>query len=95
MENKFKLSTASNVYRGLLIGILVIKASLGAGLTPESRGALIANLIIYIWLLPFIVVKVTTFSLSGKIQPFIVLNYDRIVNTIFKVFITLFFLLAL
>lgn len=94
MSNNFKLSITSTMYRVILLSLLILKASSGPGLTPKVRGALIFDIGVFLWLLPFIVVSITKASLANSVQPFIVLNYDRIVNTIFKILLTLFFLLA-
>lgn len=94
MHKDFRLSIASTIYRMILLSLLVVKASFGSGLTSEKTGALIANIVIFIWLLPFIIVLATKAALANKVQPIFVLNYDRIVNTTFQISLTLFFFIA-
>lgn len=95
MASKFKLSFASTIYRVILLSLLIVKASLqDALINPEMRGTLFAEILIYLWLLPFVVVKITRILLAGRTQPFFVLHHDRIVNSIFKISVTLFFIVA-
>lgn len=95
MSNTYKLSLPSTLFRVILISLLIMKGSLYTTMTPESRGVLIANILIFLWILPFITMKIAQAALSHKIQPFIALNYNKIMNTIFKVACSLFCIIAL
>lgn len=94
MLNKCNLSIFAAVYRTILLLVIIILAASNNAIVIKNQSVLLANILIFLWLLPIMIIKFGQIIFGDIVQPIATQAHHRVLHFIFIISITLFILLS-